>query len=122
MRYRRPNRRLRGQRSRPGWPKPTWQSVFGNPGDGVRVLPDVCFAADGMWGHFYVFCFSEAAPCTAAIQLARGGGRFLVSHHGRIQTLINQVRRAAHPGNPNPVYYEIAQSQYGQASARAACD
>ncbi len=37
-----------------GWPKPSWQSVLGNPNDGVRDTPDVSlFAADGLWSHFY---------------------------------------------------------------------
>jgi len=45
-----------------GWPKPSWQSVFGNPNDGVRDTPDVSlFAADGLWSHFYVFCWSNTA-------------------------------------------------------------
>jgi len=34
-----------------GWPKPSWQSILGNPNDGVRDTPDVSlFAADGLWG------------------------------------------------------------------------
>src|SRR5207248_3098942 len=45
-----------------GWPKPSWQSIFGNPNDGVRDTPDVSlFAADGLWSHFYVFCWSNTA-------------------------------------------------------------
>src|SRR6201996_1468904 len=33
-----------------GWPKPSWQTVVGNPIDGVRDLPDVSlFAANGVW-------------------------------------------------------------------------
>src|SRR5208282_851014 len=40
-----------------GYPKPSWQSVFGNPSDGVRDVPDVSmFAADGVWNHAYVIC------------------------------------------------------------------
>jgi len=64
-----------------GYPKPSWQKVFGNPcgpncgsstNDGVRDIPDVSlFAADpnGFWGHFYIFCFSDptlGVPCTGA--------------------------------------------------------
>src|SRR5580700_4712896 len=38
-----------------GWPKPSWQTVLGNPNDGVRDTPDVSlFAADGLWSHYYV--------------------------------------------------------------------
>ena len=39
-----------------GYAKPGWQSVKGNPADGVRDLPDVAlFAANAPWGHSYVF-------------------------------------------------------------------
>lgn len=55
-----------------GYAKPSWQTgVTGIPSDGVRDLPDVSvFAADGVWGHYYVYCFSDTAnggaPCTGA--------------------------------------------------------
>src|SRR5262249_52485573 len=43
-----------------GWAKPSWQTVFGNPNDGVRDTPDVSlFGADGLWSHYYVFCWSD---------------------------------------------------------------
>ncbi|MGA9721470.1 MAG: protease pro-enzyme activation domain-containing protein, partial [Candidatus Binatus sp.] len=45
-----------------GYHKPDWQSVFGNPADGVRDTPDVSlFAADGIWNHFYLACYSDVA-------------------------------------------------------------
>ena len=54
-----------------GYPKPSWQSgLFGNPDDAVRDIPDVSlFAANGLWGHLYVFCYSHTgadggSPCT----------------------------------------------------------
>ena len=55
-----------------GYPKPSWQSgVFGIPNDGVRGLPDVSlFAANGIWGHYYVVCYSDTSnggtPCTGS--------------------------------------------------------
>src|SRR5216684_4187360 len=50
-----------------GWPKPSWQSVLGNPKDGVRDTPDVSlFAADGLWSHFYIFCWSDTKNGGAA--------------------------------------------------------
>ncbi|HET9402635.1 MAG TPA: protease pro-enzyme activation domain-containing protein, partial [Candidatus Acidoferrales bacterium] len=44
-----------------GYAKPSWQSgLFGNPSDGVRDIPDVSlFAANGIWSHYYVFCWSN---------------------------------------------------------------
>src|SRR6267154_4312563 len=50
-----------------GWAKPSWQTVLGNPSDAVRDTPDVSlFAADGLWSHFYVFCWSDTASGGAA--------------------------------------------------------
>src|ERR1035437_2226566 len=55
-----------------GFAKPGWQTgLDGIPYDGVRDLPDVSlFAADGVWGHFYVTCWSDVrnggAACTGA--------------------------------------------------------
>src|SRR6266446_5064574 len=50
-----------------GWTKPSWQNVLGNPTDGVRDTPDVSlFAADGLWSHSYVFCWSDTAHGGAA--------------------------------------------------------
>ncbi|PYT56370.1 MAG: hypothetical protein DMG46_17900 [Acidobacteria bacterium] len=51
-----------------GWPKPSWQSVLGNPNDGVRDTPDVSlFAADGLWSHFYPWCRKTWPPFRAGI-------------------------------------------------------
>jgi hypothetical protein len=52
-----------------GYAKPAWQSILGNPSDGVRDIPDVSlYSSDGRWGHAYVFCMSDTAnggsPCT----------------------------------------------------------
>ena len=52
-----------------GYPKPSWQSVLGNPADKLRDIPDVAlFSAGPVWGHAYVVCFSDpahdfGAPC-----------------------------------------------------------
>jgi len=102
-----------------GWPKPAWQSVLGNPNDGVRDTPDVSlFAADGLWGHYYVFCWSDTAnggaACTGSPSnwSGAGGTSFSSPIMAGIQALINQ-RAGARQGNPNPVYYQLAASEYG---------
>ncbi len=100
-----------------GYAKPSWQTgVTGIPSDGVRDLPDVSvFAADGVWGHYYVYCFSDTAnggaPCTGApINWAGAGGTSFASPiMAGIQALVNQKMGAAQ-GNPNPVYYKLAAS------------
>ena len=58
-----------------GWPKPSWQTVNGNPSDGVRDIPDVSlFAAAGVWGRYLVFCYSAEATCSGSPAGWAGGG------------------------------------------------
>ncbi len=91
--------------------------MFGNPSDGVRDIPDVSlFAANGVWDHYYVFCWSDpsqndngSAPCTGAPDnwSGAGGTSFASPIMAGIQALVNQ--KAGGPqGNPNPVYYSLA--------------
>ena len=102
-----------------GWPKPTWQSVKGNPADKVRDIPDVSlFAANGVWGHYFVVCFSDTknggVACTGAPSNWAGGGGTSFSSPilAGIQSLVNE-RTGKRFGNPNPVYYAIAKAEYG---------
>jgi uncharacterized repeat protein (TIGR01451 family) len=105
-----------------GTPKPSWQSgVAGNPADGVRDLPDVSlFAANGVWGDFYVYCDSSQASCsTAPSSWASGGGTSFASPIlAGIQALVNQGT-GSKQGNPNTVYYILAASQ---AASGLACN
>ena len=119
-----------------GWPKPTWQSgssliggqpVYGMPNDGVRDLPDVSlFAANGVWGHFYLFCYSDpnngGVPCTGAPDnwSGAGGTSFASPIMAGIQALVNQSAGGAQ-GNPNPIYYQLAANEYG-ASGSTSCN
>jgi hypothetical protein len=96
-----------------GYAKPSWQSAAGNPSDAVRDIPDVSlFAADGIWGHFYVTCYSDprngGAPCTGAPSTwaGAGGTSFSSPVLAGIQALINQ--KHGPQGNPNYVYYKLA--------------
>jgi subtilase family serine protease len=110
-----------------GWPKPAWQTVLGNPADGVRDTPDVSlFSADGLWSHYYVFCWSDTAHGGAACGSdpsawsGAGGTSFASPVMAGIQALINQ--RAGGPqGNPAPVYYQLAAAEFGSAGS-ASCD
>ena len=110
-----------------GYPKPSWQSVLGNPSDGVRDIPDVSlFAANGIWGHYYVFCYSDPAgggvPCTGspANWPGAGGTSFSSPIMAGIQLLVNQATDSTW-GNPNTVYYQLANGEYG-GSGNAACN
>ncbi len=102
-----------------GTPKPAWQSgIGGNPNDGVRDLPDVAlFAGNGIWGHYYVVCWSDTsekggAPCTGAPSgwSGAGGTSFAAPILAGIQALVNESAGGAQ-GNPNFVYYTLAASQ-----------
>jgi hypothetical protein len=101
-----------------GYVKPLWQSVFGNPIDGVRDLPDVSlFAASGVWGHSYVYCNSDpngGGPCTGTPDTwsLAGGTSFASPIMAAIQSLMNQAT-GERWGNPDPVYYSLASAEYG---------
>jgi len=110
-----------------GYAKPTWQSLVGNPSDGVRDLPDVSlFAANGVWGHFYIYCDSDTrdggAKCTGAPSgwSGAGGTSFAAPIFAGVQALVNQ-KQAAKQGNPNPVYYKLAATEYG-AGGSSSCN
>ncbi len=108
-----------------GWPKPAWQSnVPGNPNDGVRDIPDVSlFASAGAWFHGYAICFSDpnrtGSPCTDYFGVSGGTSASSPLMAG-IQALINQSTGQSW-GNPNPVYYALAQDQFG-ALSNSSCD
>jgi subtilase family serine protease len=106
-----------------GNPKPSFQSVLGNPSDGVRDIPDVSlFAANGVWGHFYVFCDSDTkdggATCSGSPSgwSAAGGTSFASPIWAGFQALVNQ-KVGSLQGNPNSVYYSLARTEYGSSGS-----
>jgi subtilase family serine protease len=109
-----------------GWPKPSWQAgLVGNPNDGVRDVPDIAlFAANGAWGHSFAFCVSRAVSfCTATDPTTYGfgyGTSFATPIMAGFQALIDQYT-GERQGNPDPVYYRLANAQYG-ANGNAACN
>jgi subtilase family serine protease len=98
-----------------GYSKPVWQTgTAGNPSDNVRDIPDVSlFAANGVWGHYYVFCWSDirngGASCSGAPSAwaGAGGTSFASPIMAGIQALVNQ-KTASRQGNPNDVYYALS--------------
>src|SRR5579862_1273186 len=109
-----------------GYNKPSWQSILGNPADGVRDIPDVSlFAANGLWGHYYVICYSDpangGAPCSGAPSgwAGAGGTSFSSPILAGIQALVNQKQGGAAQGNPNYVYYRLAAQEYGVTGSTA---
>jgi subtilase family serine protease len=116
-----------------GYPKPAFQSgLFGNPSDGVRDIPDVSlFASNGFWDAYYVVCWSNpdtnavvggGFTCNGAPSTWAGFGGTSVSSPimAGIQALVNQ-KTASRWGNPNTVYYSLANTEFG-ASGSAACN
>jgi subtilase family serine protease len=105
-----------------GYAKPSYQrGVAGNPNDGVRDLPDVSlFASNGWWGHYYVVCYTDpnfgGIPSCSAVAPAdwpgAGGTSFSSPILAGIQSLVNQTVRGPQ-GNPNYVYYALANREYG---------
>ena len=109
-----------------GHAKPSWQNLVGNPKDGVRDIPDVSlFASNGIWDEYYVYCNSDVndggAPCTGAPSgwSGAGGTSFSSPILAGIQALVNE-RMGEPQGNPNPVYYSLANAEYG-ASGDPSC-
>jgi subtilase family serine protease len=97
-----------------GYAKPSWQT--GTPSDGVRDIPDVSlFASNGIWGHYYVYCWSHTraggAACTGAPSAwaGAGGTSFSSPIMAGIQALVNQ-HKGSSQGNPNPRYYQLAKT------------
>lgn len=107
-----------------GYDKPKWQSVYGNPADKVRDVPDVAlFASNGFLGHYYIFCDTEdQTTCNEnpADWPGAGGTSFASPIMAGIQALINQ-KVGGPQGLPNSIYYAIADSEYGK-SGNSACN
>jgi hypothetical protein len=111
-----------------GYPQPSWQSgLIGVPNNGVRNTPDVSlFAADNLWGHYYVFCWSDTTngggPCIGAPSnwAGAGGTSFSAPIMAGIQALVNQ-KTGGRQGNPNYVYYSLAANEYG-GSGSSSCN
>jgi len=110
-----------------GYPKPSWQVLLGNPSDSVRDMPDVSlFAANGLWGHYYVICDSDAGDGGVSCSEppvkwpGAGGTSFSSPIMAGIQALVNEKQGAAQ-GNPNPEYYKLAATEYGKKGS-ATCN
>jgi subtilase family serine protease len=115
-----------------GYDKPSWQKgLLGNPNDGVRDIPDVSlFASNGIWDAYYVVCWSDpntdpivggGFTCTGAPSTWSGFGGTSISSPimAAIQSLVNQ-KTGSRWGNPNPIYYSLANAEYGNNDKAAA--
>ncbi|HLI79419.1 MAG TPA: S53 family peptidase, partial [Candidatus Binataceae bacterium] len=103
--------------------KPSWQAgVDGIVADGKRDTPDVSlFSGNGIFTHALLYCMSdtvnEGVPCTYTNPVdvffsSAGGTSFAAPSFAGIQALVNQ-ETAMKWGNPNPVLYNLAATEYG---------
>ena len=98
-----------------GYRKPKWQRLIGVPKDSVRDVPDVAlFAANGLWGHYYVYCDTAESGCSGEPSnwSSAGGTSFGAPIWAGFQALINQ-NAGGRQGNPNPELYRLAAAEYG---------
>jgi subtilase family serine protease len=103
--------------------KPAFQSGFvGNPSDKTRDIPDLAlFAANGVWGHYYLVCDSDTSnqgsQCTGAPStwFGAGGTSFASPIMAGIMALVDQ-RKGGAQGNPLSRIYALAGSTYGGSS------
>ncbi|HTT98200.1 MAG TPA: S53 family peptidase [Rhizomicrobium sp.] len=106
-----------------GWPKPEWQALVGVPKDKVRDTPDVSLmAANGLWGHYYVYCdtSSSGSACSGdpSTWPGAGGTSFSSPIWAGFMALIVKKMGAAQ-GLPNPVFYSLANDEYGKKGNKA---
>jgi subtilase family serine protease len=121
-----------------GYAKPTYQSAYlstmpGLQNDQVRDTPDVALmAANGLWGHYYVICYSDTTTsgtanggtsCANPVADWPGYGGTSVSSpiFAAIQALVVQ-HKGSTQGNPNPRYYALANAEYSSPATLANCD
>ena len=119
--------------------KPKWQltSIPGMPDDNLRDQPDVSlFAANGIFGHFYLICMSDksegGAPCNYnnpndLLDNAYGGTSFAAPDFAGIAALMQQTAmieglKPPQSGNLAPVLYQLAAAQYANKLGLSNCN
>ena len=119
--------------------KPKWQltTIPGMPDDNRRDQPDVSlFAANGIFGHFYVICMSDpnegGSPCdyhnaNDLLGNAYGGTSFGAPDYAGIAALMQQLAliegvKLPKSGNLAPVFYRLAAAQYATKLGVSSCN
>jgi subtilase family serine protease len=105
-----------------GWPKPSWQVLVGVPNDKVRDTPDVSLmAANGLWGHYYVFCDTDGGSCSGdpSTWPGAGGTSFASPIWAGFMALVVHAKGGAGQGLINPTLYSLANDEYGAKGSKA---
>lgn len=97
-----------------GYSKPPWQTASGVPNDGKRDLPDVSlFASNGFVDNAYAICEADVlAACNANNVVQIGGTSASSPAFAGLMALVDQSV-GSREGNPNFVFYKLAQKQAG---------
>ena len=118
--------------------KPSFQSLSipGMPNDNARDQPDVSlFAANGIWGHFYIICMSDAneggSPCHYKNQNdlfgnAYGGTSVAAPAFAGITALLAESEAefggvSGGIGNVDPGLYQVANAQFNNPTGLKPC-
>jgi subtilase family serine protease len=111
--------------------QPAWQSALGvptaDPASGSlstnpRYLPDIAFFGGSAGDHAFAFCLTDntgISSCSASSIVEGGGTSFTAPMMAGIQALINQAEGGGAQGNPNPIFYALAGTEYGSAGSSA---
>ncbi len=113
--------------------KPDWQNIGvpGVPTDGVRDQPDVSlFAANGIWGHFYVICMSDPNEGGSACDYTKlddvlgnayGGTSVAAPAFAGIMALVVEGN-GFKVGNASPQLYQLAKQQFTNTLLTNTCN
>jgi len=110
---------------------PAYQSGITGYTGTMRAQPDIsAFAADGVWGHYLIFCDSYAnaadknagnVPCTSPSTFGGAGGTSFVapSLAGIGGLLVSGT--GSRQGLLNPTLYALAKAQFSATATKTAC-
>jgi hypothetical protein len=102
---------------------PSWQTGISGYSNSMRSQPDIAgFAANGVWGHYLIFCDShESAPCTSTSTFGGAGGTSFVAPYMAGVFGLLRTATGSRQGVLNPALYALAKAQYTNPSTQTAC-
>ncbi|MGA6988672.1 MAG: choice-of-anchor D domain-containing protein [Terriglobales bacterium] len=106
---------------------PAWQTGISGYSGTHHAQPDIAgFAANGIWGHYLIFCDSNppdasSSGCTSDANFGGAGGTSFVAPYmaGVAGLLVDAT--GSRQGLLNPALYALAKAQYTAAATKTAC-